>query len=51
MGFLHEVQFASEEIIEVNQFRIALNDLVGALLERQADIESETVLAARSDLP
>src|SRR5262249_45172710 len=36
--FLHEVQFAIEKIIEVNQLRIAFDDRVRLLLERQPNI-------------
>jgi len=33
MGLLHEVQLRVEEVIEITSFRIAVDRLVGALLE------------------
>ena len=50
MSLFYEVQFAREEIIEVNQLRIAFDDRVRSLLEREANVESETVLAPRAFL-
>src|SRR6184192_111975 len=47
---LHEIQFTSEEIIERNQLGIALNNFVGSLLPRQANIEPKTMRAACSPL-
>src|SRR4029077_12661084 len=46
----HEIQFAGEEVIEINQFRIALDNLVGALLEWETDVEPEAVFAAGATL-
>ena len=47
---LHEVKLAGEEVIEVNQLRIAVDGFVRALLEGQTDVETETVLAAGAAL-
>ena len=50
MRFLNEVQFAREKVIEVNQFRVAFDDDVRALLEGQPDVETETMFAACAPL-
>ena len=50
MSLLHEIEFAGKEVIQVNQFRIALDDFVGSLLKWQTDIKPEAVLAARATL-
>ena len=42
---LHEEQLAREEVVEVHQLRIAADDRVGGLLEGQADVDAEAVLA------
>ena len=46
----HEIQFAGEEVIEINQLRIALDNLVRALLEWETDVEPEAVFAAGATL-
>ena len=50
MRFLYEVEFAIEEVIEINQLRIAFDDLVCLLLERKPDVQSKTFFAARAAL-
>src|ERR1700730_7375954 len=45
MRFFHEVQFAGEKVVEVNQFRIALDYNVRPLFKRQPDIQAETMLS------
>src|SRR6266446_7415546 len=50
VGFLDEINFSREEIVEINEFRIALDNFIGLLLERQANIQAEAVLASRSPL-
>jgi CHAD domain-containing protein len=42
---LHEVQLAGEEVVEVDQLRVAVDRLIRALLEGQPDIQAEAVLA------
>ena len=48
--FLHEIQFPGEEVVEVNQLRIAFDDRVRPLLEWQTNVETESVLASRAFL-
>ena len=50
MGFFYEVQFAREEVIEINQFWVALDDLIRALFKWQANIEPKTVFATGAAL-
>lgn len=45
-----EVQLAGEKIIEVDELRVAVNGGIGGLLEREPDIESETLLGSGSGL-
>src|SRR3954447_3154439 len=45
MRLLHEVQLAGEEVIEINQLGIPMNDFIGALLEGQPNVQTETVFA------
>src|ERR1043166_3309617 len=42
MSVLHEIEFASEKVVEVDQLAVAVDDEIGALLERQSDVQSET---------
>ena len=48
--FLNEIHFSSKKIIEIYQFRIAINGLVGFLLEWQPDVKTEAVLSTGSAL-
>ena len=48
--FFYEIEFAREEIIEIDQLRIAFDDRIRALLEWQTNIETEAVLASRAFL-
>ena len=50
MGLLHEVEFAGEEVVEVDELRVAVDDFVRALLEGQADVQTEAVFAAGAAL-
>ena len=43
-----ETQLASEEIVELDELRIALDGFIGALFKRQPDIQSESVVPAPS---
>src|SRR5437879_3719869 len=44
--FFYEVELSGEEIVEVNQLRVAFDDDIGLLLERQPDVQAETALAS-----
>ena len=50
VGFLHEVEFAGEEVTEVDEFGVAGDPFVGPLLERQADVQAEAFFRARAFL-
>src|SRR5258706_12432401 len=50
MRLLEGVQLAGEEIVEIDELRVAVDDLVGLLFERQPDIEAEAILPARAAL-
>jgi len=50
VGFFQKIEFTSKEIVEENQLRISIDDLVGSLLERQPDVQSEAVLTAGASL-
>ena len=43
MRLFYEVQFAGEEVIEINQLWVALDDLIRALFKWQANIEPKAV--------
>src|SRR5262249_30319245 len=47
---LHEIQLTGEEIIESNQFRIALDDFIGSLLGWEPNVKPETMRAAGAPL-
>ena len=49
-GLLGKVQLAGEKIIEVDELRVAMDGRVGSLLEREPDVESETLLGSGSGL-
>ena len=46
MGFLREIQFAGEKIIEVDELRIAMNRLIRRLLEGESNVEPEAFFCA-----
>src|SRR5947199_4179646 len=48
--FLHEVEFAREEVIEIDQLRIAFDHFIRLLLERQTNVQTKTVLSSRTAL-
>src|SRR5208282_3973573 len=50
VALLDEAEFAGEEVFEIDQLAVAGDLDVRLLLERQADIEAETVVAARAAL-
>src|SRR6266705_4246551 len=50
MRLFHEVEFAGEEVIEVDQLSVAFDDLIGVLLEGEPDVEAETALASGATL-
>src|SRR2546426_511665 len=50
VGFFYEIQFTGEEVIEIDELRIAVDCLVGALFEGKPNIKTEAVLAPRATL-
>ena len=50
VGLFDEVELAGEEVVEVDEFFVAVDDFVCALLERETDVEAEGFLAAGSAL-
>ena len=50
VGFFEKIEFASKEIVEEDQLRISIDDLVGSLLERQPNVQSEAVFTAGTSL-
>src|SRR6202030_1387813 len=47
---LNEVEFAIEEVIEIDQLRVAFDYFVGLLFEWQTNVESKTAVPTRSPL-
>src|ERR1700751_378973 len=50
VGLFYEIHFPSEKVIEIDQLRIPVDDLIRFLLERQPDVQSEAVLPAGASL-
>src|ERR1700730_292217 len=50
VGFFDEIHFPGKKIIKIYQSRVAVDRLVGSLLERQADVQPEAVLSPGSFL-
>src|SRR6202522_2491373 len=50
VAFFQEVEFPCKEVVEIHELRIAVDDLVGPLFERQPNIQAKAVLAARPPL-
>ena len=46
----HEVEFAGEEVVEVDELWVAVDGLVRVLLEGETDVETEAVRAASASL-
>ena len=47
VGFLNEIHFSSEKIVEIYQLRIAVDGLVGFLLEWQSDVQIRSCALCR----
>ena len=50
MGFFHEIEFAGEEVVEIDQLGVAFDDRVRVLFKRQPDVEAKTVFAPCASL-